>query len=87
MKLTKEEQEILDSVERGEWKRIDNFEQEKARYQAIAAETLRKDKRVTVRMTERELRKFQIKAAEEGIPCQTLMYSVLHKYINGTSKA
>lgn len=85
MKLSKEEQEILASVERGEWKRVDNFELEKARLQAAARETLRKDKRVTVRMTERELRKFQMKAAEEGIRYQTLMYSVLHKYINGTS--
>jgi len=83
MKLTKEEKEILDSVERGEWKHVPNFKREAKRFQESAKATLRKDKRVNIRMTERDLVYFQKKAVEEGLPYQTLISSVLHKYING----
>ncbi len=85
MKLIKEEKEILESVERGEWKRIPNFKKEAKRYQEYARETLRKDKRVNIRMTEKDLVHFQKKAVEEGLPYQTFISSVLHKYINGKS--
>jgi len=83
MKLTKEEKDILDSVERGEWKRIPMFKQEVVRYKATAQATLRKDKRVNIRMTERDLIHFQKTAVHEGLPYQTLISSILHKYING----
>ena len=83
MKLTKEEKEILDSVERGEWKRIPNYKKEAARYREAARATMRKDKRVNIRMTERDLVHFQKAAMHEGLPYQTFISSVLHKYING----
>lgn len=89
MKLTKEEKGLLDSVERGEWRRIPNFNREAARYREAARATLRKDKRVNIRMTERDLVRLQKTAEEEGLPYQTLISSILHKYINGrlTDKA
>lgn len=83
MKLTKEERQILESVERGEWKRIPNFKREAKRFQEAARATLRKDKRVNIRITERDLVHFQKRAVDEGLPYQTLISSVLHKYING----
>ncbi|MFH0787663.1 MAG: antitoxin [Pseudomonadota bacterium] len=83
MKLTKEEKDILESVERGEWRRIPDFDKEAKRYQEYARATLRKDKRVNIRMAERDVGRFQKKAIEEGLPYQTLISSVLHKYING----
>jgi predicted DNA binding CopG/RHH family protein len=83
MKLTKEEQDILDLVERGQLKSVPRVEDEIARYQVIAQATLRKDKRVNIRMTERDLMHFQKAAMQEGLPYQTLISSVLHKYING----
>ena len=83
MKLSNEEKEIIESVERGEWRRIPNFKKEVTRYQDYARATLRKDKRVNIRMTEKDLIYFKKKAMEEGLPCQTLISSILHKYING----
>ena len=83
MNLSKEEKELVDSVERGEWRRIPNFKKEAARYRESARATLRKDKRVNIRMTERDLIHFQKAAVHEGLPYQTLISSVLHKYING----
>jgi predicted DNA binding CopG/RHH family protein len=83
MKLTKEEQTILDSVEREEWKSVSDVATERLRYAAAARATQRKDRRVNIRMTERDLVHFQKKAEQEGLPYQTLISSVLHKYING----
>jgi len=83
MKLNKEEKELLKSIENGEWHQIPNFKKEAKRYQESARETLRKNKRVNIRMTERDLVRIQKKAIEEGLPYQTLISSVLHKYING----
>ncbi len=83
MKLTKEEKKLLDSVEKGEWKRIPNYRKETARYIEAARATLRKDKRVNIRMTERDLVHFQKAAVHEGLPYQTFISSVLHKYISG----
>ena len=89
MKLDKEEKELLDSVERGEWKTIPNFEEEAKRYQEYARATFRKDKRVSIRISEKDLVNIQKRALQEGLPCQTLMSSILHKFINGrlTEKA
>ena len=83
MKLNKEEKELLKSVENGEWRQIPNFKKEAKRYQEKARETLKKNKRVNIRMTERDLVQIQKKAIDEGLPYQTLISSVLHKYING----
>jgi len=83
MKLTKEEKDILDSVESGERERIPNFKKEAARYKEAARATMRKDKRVNIRMTERDLIHLQKTAVYEGLPYQTLISSILHKFING----
>lgn len=83
MNLTEEERSILSSVERGEWRTVRNAAKEKHRYEAAARATVRKDKRVNIRMTERDLTRFQKQAEEEGLPYQTLISSVLHKFING----
>jgi predicted DNA binding CopG/RHH family protein len=83
MKLTQEEKGLRDSVEKGEWKRIPNFTREAVRYRDAARATLRKDKRVNIRMAERDLIRFQKTAVHEGLPYQTFISSILHKYING----
>ena len=83
MKLSNEEKEIIESVERDEWRRIPDFENEVTRYQDYARSTLRKDKRVNIRMTEKDLVHLKKRAISEGLPYQTLISSILHKYING----
>ena len=83
MKLTKEESAILESVEKGEWRQVPSFRAEARRYERSARATLRKDKRVNIRMTETDLVRLQKRAVDEGLPYQTLISSILHKYING----
>jgi len=77
------EQEILASFERGEWKPVRNQKGEIARLRAAAEVTLLKNKRVNIRISSRDLEGLQSRAAEEGVPYQTLMASVLHKFVSG----
>jgi predicted DNA binding CopG/RHH family protein len=77
------EAEILASFERDEWKPVRNQKGEIARFKAAAVATLLKNKRVNIRISSRDLEGLQARAAEEGIPYQTLMASVLHKYVSG----
>ena len=77
------EHDILASFEKGEWQSVKNQKKENARYRELAAETLRKSRRVNIRITAMDLEGLQAKAAEEGLPYQTLMASVLHKYVSG----
>lgn len=82
-KESKLEEEILASFERGEWQSVPNLKTEIARFASIASAALIKDKRVNIRISSRDLEDIQARAAEEAIPYQTLMASVLHKFVTG----
>ncbi|OGH06392.1 MAG: hypothetical protein A2171_02245 [Candidatus Levybacteria bacterium RBG_13_35_9] len=79
-KLTDEEQKLLEEVENGKWTPVKN--QVKARRDAIEAarNTLNKTKNINIRLSEKDLIKLKRKAAEEGLPYQTLVSSILHKF-------
>ncbi|MFQ5456571.1 MAG: antitoxin [Nitrospirota bacterium] len=81
--LDKEEQELLSSIERGEWKPIKNMETEINKYARYAKNTLKKDQRISIRMSKEDLLGIQSRAIEEGIPYQTLISSIIHKYVKG----
>lgn len=83
IKLDKDEQEILKSFERGEWKSVKNVKEEILKHQQYARNTLKKDKRVNIRISSKVLEEIQALAVENGIPYQTLMSSVLHRYVSG----
>jgi predicted DNA binding CopG/RHH family protein len=80
--LDEEEKQLLDEFERGEWKRIKNFAKEKKLFEAAARNTLNKKKNINIRLSEKDLHKLKVKAAEDGIPYQTLVGSVLHRFAN-----
>lgn len=83
VRLDREEEELLDSFEREEWRSVEEREAEIERYRDYARATFKKDKRVNIRISRKDLESLQKRALEEGIPYQTLMASVLHKYIGG----
>jgi len=83
MILDKDEQEILESFERGEWKSVQNVKSEIMKHQQYASKTLKKDKRVNIRISSKVLEEIQALAVENGIPYQTLMSSILHRYVSG----
>ena len=80
--LNKEEKELLDSYENDEWISISETE-DVAKYKAAAKNTFKKNKRVNIRISEMDLDLLQEKALAEGLPYQTLMSSILHKYVTG----
>lgn len=82
-KLDRKEKEILESFERGEWKSVRRLESERGRYQTYAESTFKKNRRVNIRISEKDLEAIQKRALEEGIPYQTLISSLLHKYASG----
>jgi predicted DNA binding CopG/RHH family protein len=82
-KLDKYEKDIIESYENDEWTEIFDVKNEIKKHVAYAKSTTRKDKRVNIRMSQRDLESLQRKALEEGIPYQTLISSLLHKFVNG----
>ena len=81
-KLDSEEKALLEELEKGEWKSVVASPEDLDRFKQTARNTLKKDKRVNIRISERDLSSIQKIALEEGIPYQTLISSVLHKYVN-----
>lgn len=82
-KLTKEENKILESFEKGEWVPVKNLSKRKKELMQFARNTLKKDKRLNIRISERDLIELQKKAVTEGLPYQTYVSSILHKFISG----
>ncbi len=81
--IDQEEKDLMKSIDREEWRPVKNINQEKEKAIAAARNTLKKDKRINLRLTQKDYHQIQIKAIEEGIPYQTLISSIIHKYLNG----
>ncbi len=80
LKLDKEEKEITKAVESGRVRVIPAVKKEVNRLQKGAKYTLDKTRNINIRLTERDLLHLKAKAIEEGIPYQTLIASIIHKY-------
>ena len=82
-KLNTEECEIQQAFEQGELRRSKKAAETQKRHQEYAEAMFRKDARINIRLSSRDLRGLQKKALAEGIPYQTLIASILHKYLEG----
>jgi predicted DNA binding CopG/RHH family protein len=82
-KLTREEREILDAFEEGKLKRSKRAADTQKRHQGYAEAMFKKDARINIRLSSKDLRGLQKRALAEGIPYQTLIASILHKYLEG----
>ena len=80
MKLSKEEKNIVRSIERGEW-RATSRKEELRKYQEAARQTLKKDARLNIRISSHDLAILRKEAMTEGLPYQTFVSSLLHKYV------
>ena len=83
MKLEADEKELLDSVDRGEWRSTRAPKRAQNRYNRYAKATFKKDRRLNIRISTKDLEAIQKRALEEGLPYQTLIASLLHKYASG----
>jgi predicted DNA binding CopG/RHH family protein len=84
-KLNREDQELLEAFEADEYK-SDLTDERRTQLAKLAGEAIRKDKRINIRISSRDLEALQRRAIEEGLPYQSLVSSVLHKYVSGGFK-
>ena len=80
--LSEYEKEILDAYEKGELQAVESDTD----YRQIAKNTMKKNKKINIRISENDLSALRRRAAREGIPYQTLIGSILHKYACGYLK-
>lgn len=83
LQLDAEELALLAAYENDEWQTVNHVQEQKEQYRTYARAAFRKDKRVNIRISEQDLFALQKRAIREGIPYQTLISSVLHKYVTG----
>jgi predicted DNA binding CopG/RHH family protein len=83
LRLSKEEKTLLESVESGDYESTLTDIRRKE-LEGTATNTFRKDKRINIRISNRDLIAVQSRASEEGIPYQTLVSSIIHKYVSGS---
>jgi predicted DNA binding CopG/RHH family protein len=81
--IDEQERDLMESIEKDEWRSVKNVDKEKEEAKAAARNTLKKEKRINLRLTQKDYHQIQVKAIEEGIPYQTLISSIIHKYLNG----
>ena len=82
-KLDPEEQALLDDFDSGILTRVPELNSELERHKNYAAATFQKDSRINIRISSKDLRLLQKRALSEGLPYQTLISSLLHKYVEG----
>ena len=78
-----EEKALAESFERGEWRSVRNVDRQRRKLRDAARSTLQKDARINIRISSKDLGDVQVIAAREGIPYQTLVSSIIHKYVSG----
>lgn len=84
LKLDAEEQEIERQIKAGQWKPVKNVARQMRRYQRYAAFTLDKTRNINIRVSQVTLSSLKSRVIAEGLPYQTLVSSILHKYVHGT---
>lgn len=82
-KYDEEELEILQAWEAGSLKPVSDMAEQVKAHRAAADATFRKDQRLNIRISSRDLRSLQARALEEGVPYQTFVASLLHKFVSG----
>ncbi len=87
MKYDKEEKDIIDAYESGRMKLSTPSKKEIEKIKAIAKSTFKKDKRITIRLYDHDYKGIQKKALEMGVPYQTLISGIIHRYIEGDLKS
>ena len=83
MKIDKEERDILDAYDKGTLTLSSPSKKERDKIQSMAEQTFRKDRRVTIRLYDHDLKGVQKKAMEKGMPYQTLISAMIHQYVEG----
>jgi predicted DNA binding CopG/RHH family protein len=84
LKLESEEQELLNSYERDEWRSVDKLQERLRQYQAFAIAALEAMGLVSIALPQEDLKAIREKAAAAGMSYQTLIANVIHQYVTGS---
>ena len=84
--LDKDESELEKEIEAGEWTPVSDISNEIGKYQIQAHNSLGKNKKINIRLSDWDYTKIKARAAQEGLPYQTLISSLIHKYLTGHLK-
>lgn len=82
-RFSKDEKELMKSIENENWVSVDNLEDEIKKAREAAYATVAKSERMNIRLSPNDLKRLKVKAMEEGMPYQTLVSSIIHKYVTG----
>jgi predicted DNA binding CopG/RHH family protein len=83
MRLDEGEKELFESIERGEWRSVKNLDKEIRAAREYVRGTFVKNQRMNIRITRKDLDALKVRALQEGIPYQTLVSRIIHKYLAG----
>lgn len=86
-KVTPEEAEIIEYVEENTPQSVPNLQEEIERYRSLASQQMTKKKAISIRLLEADLEGIKARAIREGVPYQTLISSIIHKYLVGDLKS
>lgn len=86
LKLDSYEKELVESYENNEWMSVKDKEELLSRHSEYAKAHGKKDKRINVRISDRDLRMLKSRSLEEGLPYQSLVTSIIHKFLTGRLK-
>jgi predicted DNA binding CopG/RHH family protein len=84
--LDKDEIALEKEIEAGDWVAVPDMAEEIKKYQAHARHALNKNRKINIRLTDWDYNKIKVRAVQEGLPYQTLVSSVIHKYLTGHLK-
>ena len=84
--LDKEETALEKELEKGEWVAVPDLAEEIKKYQGRARNALNKNMKINIRLSDWDYNKIKVRAVQEGLPYQTLVSSVIHKYLTGRLK-
>ncbi len=79
--LDEEEKDMMESVERGEWRRIANFDAEKKKAEAAAKATFSGIEKINISISKQDIDRLKNRALEQGIPYESLVSGIIHKYL------
>ncbi|MDR1453108.1 MAG: antitoxin [Candidatus Margulisbacteria bacterium] len=81
--LDKAEKKLINSLEKDGWRPVGDLQEWQEKLAKAATATLTKDQRMNIRVTQSDLAGIKLRAVEEGLPYQTLISSIIHKYLTG----
>jgi len=87
VKLDKEEAALEKEIENDEWVAVPDMENEINKIRVQAHHSLNKNKKINLRLSDWDYTKIKIKAVQEGLPYQTMISGLIHKYLTGQLKA